>query len=263
MRLFAAFTVLCAGPAVAEPPGRDDLSAKDRARVSAVTAATSDFTKAERYESMSGGAATSRATANGKAFSHPSANLPFDQRQNFFVGNGLFKKLWVSSPASTGASDGLGPLFNARSCQRCHLKDGRGHPPNGPDDAATSMFLRLSVPPRTGRDRKDLAEKRKLVIPEPTYGGQLQDLAVPGLPAEGRMTIRYDEFQVKLNGGETAMLRRPHYGIADPGYGPLAPDVMLSPRIAPPMIGLGLLEAIHPADILSRADPNDADGDGI
>jgi CxxC motif-containing protein (DUF1111 family) len=43
----------------------------------------------------------------------------------------------------------------------------------------------------------------------------------------------------------------------------MAEDTMTSLRIANPMIGLGLLEAIHPADILAKADPDDADGDGI
>ena len=37
----------------------------------------------------------------------------------------------------------------------------------------------------------------------------------------------------------------------------------LSPRVAPPMFGVGLLEQIHPGDILANADPDDADGDGI
>jgi CxxC motif-containing protein (DUF1111 family) len=51
--------------------------------------------------------------------------------------------------------------------------------------------------------------------------------------------------------------------VEDLAYGPLDPDVMLSPRIAPPMIGLGLIEQIEPADILALADPEDADEDGI
>jgi CxxC motif-containing protein (DUF1111 family) len=38
---------------------------------------------------------------------------------------------------------------------------------------------------------------------------------------------------------------------------------MFSPRVAPQMIGLGLLEAIPAAEIVARADPEDADGDGI
>ena len=38
---------------------------------------------------------------------------------------------------------------------------------------------------------------------------------------------------------------------------------MMSPRVAPPMIGLGLLEAVAASDVLAGADPDDADGDGI
>jgi CxxC motif-containing protein (DUF1111 family) len=59
------------------------------------------------------------------------------------------------------------------------------------------------------------------------------------------------------------MLRRPEIRLAELGYGPLHPDAMLSARVAPQMIGLGLLEAIPTADILALADPDDADGDGI
>ncbi len=243
--------------------GRSDLSIEDLKRVEMVTAPSTSFSKPERFETRSAGAATFMGTVNADVFSHPSANLSFEGKRDFILGNGLFKKLWVSSPSSTQASDGLGPLYNARSCQRCHLKDGRGHPPSGPNDLRTSMFLRLSVPPSNGAERKALAEKQVLSIPEPTYGGQFQDFAVPGLPAEGRMVISYTEEPVRLAGGETITLRRPEYSVADLGYGPMAQDVMFSPRVAPQMIGLGLLEAIETADILAHADPHDADGDGI
>src|SRR3546814_925852 len=102
-----------------------------------------------------------------------------------------------------------------------------------------------------------------LVIPEPTYGGQLQDLAVPGMKAEGRMTIRTEEVPVTLADGTVVTLSRPYYGIADLAYGSLHPDVMLSPRVAPQMIGLGLLEAVYDSHIARLADPEDADGAGI
>ena len=59
------------------------------------------------------------------------------------------------------------------------------------------------------------------------------------------------------------MLEKPIYSLTDLSFGPIAPDAMMSPRVAPPMIGLGLLEAIHESDILAAADPDDADGDGI
>jgi CxxC motif-containing protein (DUF1111 family) len=94
------------------------------------------------------------------------------------------------------------------------------------------------------------------------YGHQLQTFAVTGLPAEGRMRIEWQDLTVVLNGDESVQLRRPTYRIADPGFGPLRDDVMISPRIAPQMIGLGLLESIHEADILANADRVD-DPDGV
>lgn len=252
------------GPAaLAAGPIAEQRTPEEAARIAAVTAPADDFTKPEAFEGLPGGATTTRATVNANVFSHSSANMSFERELDFKIGNGLFKRLWVSSPSSTTSADGLGPLFNARSCQRCHQKDGRGHPPASASDSAISMFLRLSIPPQDDTDRAALASGRVNVIPEPTYGGQLQDQAVQGLKAEGRMTIDYSEQPVALADGTVVTLRRPTYGIADLGYGPLHPDVMLSPRVAPPMIGLGLLEAVSDADIESLADPDDADGDGI
>jgi CxxC motif-containing protein (DUF1111 family) len=243
--------------------GRDDLSPEDRVKVERVLAAPADFSKPEAFERMSAGAATSTKLVNQDAFSQSLANLSFAEEQDFKLGNGLFRKTWVSSPSSTQASDGLGPLFNARSCQLCHLKDGRGHPPRVPGEAMTSMVMRLSVPARTGEEKQALADKLLLRIPDSIYGGQLQDFAVPGIDREGTVSIDYEEIRVPLNGGAVALLVKPTYRIDDLNYGPLDPNLMISPRIAPQMIGLGLLEAIHEADIRANADPDDRDGDGI
>ena len=234
----------------------------EAARIATVTAPTTRFDAAQPYEANSAGAATVRAMANANAFSQPSGNISFEDELNFKVGNGLFRKLWVSSPASTLASDGLGPLYNARSCQRCHLKDGRGHPPEGPEDNAISMFLRVSIPAETSALAEEI-EGYIASLPEPTYGTQLQDFSLAGHPAEYSLQIDYEEVSVPLSGGETATLRKPTYTAANLGYGPLHPEAMLSPRVAPQMIGLGLLEAIPAAEILALAVPDDADGDGI
>lgn len=220
----------------------------------------------EPGEELPGGQATTKvATHTADAFSQLSANMNFARELDFKIGNGIFRKNWVSSPSSTKSSDGLGPLYNARACQACHLKDGRGHPPlgPGPDGRSISMFLRLSIPPRTDAERALIASGKVNVIPEPTYGGQLQELAVQGQAGEGRMEVVYQERPVVLAGSERAMLRQPTYRIADLGYGPLHPGTMISPRMTPQMIGLGLLEAIPEADILAREDPEDKNGDGI
>ncbi len=257
----------CIGSAVLAGPSLDDIhlnviprTAEEEARIARVLAPPGDFSAAQTFEELSAGAATVRARRNADAFSQPSANISFEDELNFKVGNGLFRKL--SAPSSTLASDGLGPIFNARSCQRCHLKDGRGHPPEGPDDNAISMFLRVSVP---GTDAGQMAAIKDYIAtdPDPTYGTQMQDFSLPGHASEYRLQIDCEEIEVPLSDGEVASLRRPAYTAADLGYGPLHPDAMLSPRIAPQMIGLGLLEAIPAADILAHADPEDADGDGI
>ena len=265
--LFHALLALLPASALAGPLDEPHLNVVPRteaetARIAAVTAFPDSFDAPQVYEEMSAGAATVRVRPNADAFSLPSANISFAGELDFKVGNGLFRKLWVSSPSSTLASDGLGPLYNARSCQRCHLKDGRGHPPEGPEDNAISMFLRVSIP----SDTSEVAEQIEgyiATLPEPTYGTQMQDFSLAGHMAEYTLRIDYEEIEVPLSGGETASLRRPTYTAADLGYGPLHPDAMLSPRVAPQMIGLGLLEAIPAADILALADPDDADGDGI
>lgn len=233
-----------------------------RERIQVVTKPAENFSRAETYELRPGGAATVFKMQNRDAFSHPSANMPFERQLDFRVGDGIFKKVWVSSPSSTTSSDGLGPLFNGRSCQRCHLKDGRGHPP-AEGEKAELMLLKLSIPPQNETQRSTLLQNRISSIPEPTYGKQLQNFSVQGVRSEGEFTLRYKELPVQLADGEIVNLRAPTYQITDLQYGALHPDAMVSPRIAPPVIGMGLLEAIPEADILRHADPDDLDGDGI
>ncbi|WP_212523483.1 di-heme oxidoredictase family protein [Actibacterium sp. MT2.3-13A] len=261
----AAAAWLLAAPAGAGPLDEPHLAVVPRtpeeaARVAAVSAPAAGFAAPERFEALPGGAATVRARRNADAFSQPSGNMSFARELDFKVGNGLFRKIWVSAPSSTGASDGLGPLYNARGCQNCHIKDGRGNAPDGPEDNAVSMFLRVSIP--AGQAMAGI-EDWIATAPDPVYGTQLQDFGTPGQKAEYRLDIAYEEIEVPLSGGEVAALRRPTYRAADLGYGPLHPEAMLSPRVAPQMIGLGLLEAVPAADILALADPEDADGDGI
>jgi CxxC motif-containing protein (DUF1111 family) len=229
----------------------------------AILAPTNDFSIAERHENLPGGSATNTRRFDREAFSQPSQNMSFADRSDFFIGNGFFKRLWVSSPSSTTSADGLGPLYNARACQRCHLKDGRGHPPENADDSAVSMFLRVSIPPQTQEQANAIRDHLINIVPEPTYGGQLQDIAVPGHAAEGQLHIAYEEIEVAFGDGSVASLRKPTYAFVDLGYGDMHPDAMFSPRVTPPMIGLGLLEAISEEDILASADPEDRNNDGI
>ncbi|WP_339107953.1 di-heme oxidoredictase family protein [Thioclava sp. GXIMD4216] len=199
------------------------------------------FTTAERYEANPGGAG-SLAT---RRFDRPAASLPAAQRMTFTLGEALFEKLWVPAPSSTRASDGLGPLFNARACANCHPGNGRGRPEDG--QGISGMVLKLSRRYRA-EDGAFGVEGWHGMIPDYDFGWQLQDRAVPSLQPEGRLELEW----IEAHG-----LRYPAPRID------LPPEVLTSLRVAPQIIGLGLLEAIPEADILMHADPEDADGDGI
>lgn len=239
------------------------LSASLQADDADVVAPTTDFSQPEKFEALPAGALTHQKKINANAFSHASANMSFERELDFKIGNAFFRRIWVSSPSSTTSSDGLGPLFNARACQRCHIKDGRGHAPSSNDDNAVSMLMRLSIKPQTPEQQALIDTHQALAIADPVYGGQLQDFSVAGSHAEGKIHIEYSEQEIKLNGGSVVSLRKPSYSISDLKYGDLHDDIRLSPRVAPQMIGLGLLEAIAAADIEKQADPDDVNNDGI
>jgi CxxC motif-containing protein (DUF1111 family) len=160
----------------------------------------------------------------------------------------------VTAPSSTEGSDGLGPLFNARSCSACHFRDGRGRPPVEPDEPFVALLFRLSIPGRAADGGP---------LPEASYGGQLNQQAILGVPPEGRALVVYEERPGAYGDGTTYSLREPRYELVDLGYGPLDPQILVSPRTAPFLVGLGLLEAVDEAAILDAADLDDGDGDGI
>ncbi|WP_157669878.1 di-heme oxidoredictase family protein [Chitinibacter sp. GC72] len=195
------------------------------------------------------------------AFSLPYPGLSDRQKTDFVVGNSFFKKAWVEAPSSTTARDGLGPHFVAQSCGACHALDGRGAPPDfsrglqtdlrNPAEQPMALLIRLSIP------------GQPYPKPDPVYGGQLNNRAIPGVKPEGKVHIRYEPVRGQFADGTPYELLKPTYSIAQLAYGPLHKDIMLSPRIAPQMIGLGLLEAIPEADILANAARQRAEGKGI
>lgn len=196
-----------------------------------------------------GGDTTVYATGRN-AFSFPAANLEDPERTRFVIGNSFFRRNWVEAPASTKARDGLGPHFIARSCGGCHVQDGRGEPPEilnrlgETKDPTVALLIRLSIP---GQDAHGGPRH------EPVYGDQFNNAAIQGVKPEGRVTLRYDTVEGRFADGTPYALLQPRYGFADLGYGPMHPQVMVSPRIAPQVIGVGLLEAIDEADILDNA----------
>lgn len=200
---------------------------------------------------MAGGAMTVfDATSN--AFSIPAPNLSGQNLDLHMEGDAAFDAAFVSAPAQVNG--GLGPVFNNNACVACHPRDGRGRP-TFPGEAAQSIFLRISVPGVAGDGSGGPA-------PVPGFGSQLFDRALFGVTPMGGFSVDYVEESRTFADGETYFLRRPIYRITAP-YRDLPLDMMMSARVAPPVFGRGLLEAIDDAAILARADESDRDGDGI
>ena len=221
----------------------------------------------EPSELRPGGDTSVDRGASKEIFSLPSQNLSPLQKSIFHVGDNEFEHI--------RSGQLRGPLLNAKSCQGCHVKDGRGNPPPAGDEHyMTSMFLRLSIG----------ADATKGVIPDPIYGGQLQTYGIaadadspqhlPGAVSqhgqgknraigEAHAYIEYESLPGQYPDGSRYELRRPIYKVKDLSYGDFDDNILFSPRVAPSMIGLGLLGAIPESAILAKADPDDDNGDGI
>ncbi len=199
------------------------------------------------------GGKTTRVDESPNAFTFLIGNAGEGYVRPFQFGNRLFNTNWVAAPASVTKFDGLGPLFNRVSCSGCHLRDGRGQPPEETGAPMDSMLVRLSVPGVADNGGP---------LPHPAYGGQLNDRAIMGVTPEGRAIITYTEIAGQYGDGTKFSLRRPDYIFQDLAYGSLE-GALFSPRVAPHMIGLGLLEAVPDELLEALADPNDEDGDGI
>ncbi len=165
----------------------------------------------------------------------------------FEVGDSFFTQNWVTAPASTEARDGLGPMLNAQSCSSCHIRDGRG----AADGEQPGLLFRIGII-HDGAAQSD-----------PVYGDQIQDRAILGVEPEASIRTIYTEETGTYPDGATYRLRRPVHELDDLAYGDVSVETVLSPRLAPPVFGAGLLEAVPEDDVVGRADPDDADNDGI
>jgi len=221
----------------------------------AVTSCTHEAPNAnlEQLLAPNSGGATSVASTDRHAFSRPAANLDVNARAEFSIGNAFFNSPWVAAPASARARDGLGPLFNARSCDACHNNDGRGRPPES-GERPVSLVIQFATP-TPGPNNEPGAD--------PRYGVNLNPFAIGGVAPEGTVRIEYREIHGTFADGEAYTLLAPEYVFEELAYGELGEGTGFSPRVAPAVFGVGLLEAIPEAQILEREDPDDADGDGI
>lgn len=180
------------------------------------------------------------------AYAQPIRPLSEAEQTTFFQGRTLVRQSWVIPPSENRSIAGLGPLYNRISCIACHTGNGRGFAPVHPNEPLRSMLVRLSMP-GTGLHGSP--------APTSNYGDQLNESGAPGVPGEGRVKVTYKLRQVSFSDGEVITLREPELNFLDLAYGDLPKNVLTSPRIAPPLYGLGLLEAVPEATLaaLERA----------
>lgn len=187
------------------------------------------------------------------AFEHPAANLTRGGRERFQAGVSPFKFQWGTPQ--------LGPLFSNDACVHCHAGFGRGLSQIGSDGAidihgpVSEALVRVSLLAGAPGDPGG-------PIPVPAYGTQLQDHATSGVP-EAQVQLMWVERQEAMGDGTLISLRAPRLVIRDGNGDPIPISMASSYRIAPSMIGLGLLEAISEETLAALADPDDNNGDGI
>ena len=189
------------------------------------------------------------------AYTEPAPVLTLQQHQQFMFGRNVFQRKWAAVVSLNG-DWGLGPTFIASQCSQCHLGDGRGNTPQGRDEQLLSLLVRLSIP---GEDEHGGPR------PHPNYGDQFQNRALQGqsidlaysiepIPAEADLFLDWEEQVVSFADGESINLRKPKLRIEQLRFGPLAADTMMSLRIAQPVFGLGLLDAVPEQTILALAE---------
>ncbi len=202
-------------------------------------------------ELPSPGGEWTRPRQPGPTYIAPAWHLDPDQQLAFYSGMSFFRSPWVAAPSSTTARDGLGPLFNSHSCEGCHKNGGRGRSLlDDPHSLAT--VVRIGVMTEEG-----------ILEPHERYGHQLQTRAT--FRRAGEATLAMEEIQVKGPGAlaEDPLLRAPRLRIAPHDAEEDPDDWRVSARVAPALLGLGLLEAIRERDLLDLADPDDRNADGI
>ena len=200
------------------------------------------------------GGALTTPIADGGAFQQRAPNSSRDSQLYFNSGEGFYLQPWLPPPTEIETRAGLGPLYNALACADCHLGGGRGRPPLTPEEEFAGFVLRLGNGTRASSGE---------AAGDARYGAQLQTRAIDGVAPEGTPRIETTLLEGTYADGTAFELGSPTYGLDRLQYGPADAGLVLSPRVAPATIGLGLLEAIPPARLAELEDADDADGDGI
>ena len=172
----------------------------------------------------------------------PYLPLAGPMADEYSLGHAVFNTDFLPvGTTGAGRRAGLGPIFNAASCDECHNEGAHGRGPVIDGPMPNSMVLELEAAPAVG----------SATVPDPSdppgdpvYGHVLSPLAVEGFTAEGQVLVHYHVIQRTYPDGTAWTLRQPHYELTRLSYGPMATNTVIKPRLAPAVFGLGLLEAV-------------------
>ena len=191
-------------------------------------------------------------------FQQPQTNVGMVDMQRFVEGRRLFHSNMTTGQHNEPGNDvntaviGLqGPMFNQSSCFACHINNGRSPAPTVVNQHLDRMAIHTAMLDSKGKQ-----------LPDTRYGVGAQMNGI--LDSKGTLVdlgnsvvvAGFDTQNVSLADGTVVQLSKPKLGFNGP-----TPQIT-SVRAAPPIIGMGLLEAIPDADILSRV-RSTPDSDGI
>lgn len=211
-------------------------------------------------------------------FDSPANNLSIDEKVTFHSGKALAQQPWIKAPTITDSRDGLGPIYNARTCMACHVNGGKGDVPSSNKQQLFSTLVRLSIKSNDSDKHKALLQTAG-VIPHPMYGDQLQTQStslshqlrhVPSAKSlkhdvapEAYAFLNWQEKSVSYPDGSEIKLRKPSVNLQSLGYGKIENNTQIALRTAPSINGMGLIELIPQAQINKLTDEHDKNQDGI
>lgn len=166
-------------------------------------------------------------------------------------GRAVFHAQWAP-PGTAGEFTGLGPVFNTNSCASCHVGNGRGAPARADDRANTSLVVKLAAQ-ENGAGTDTIRR----------YGNRLNYRAVDGVPAEGELTVAFEAIEGRFADGERYTLQKPIYSFDKLGHGAIEKGALVAVRMAPPIMGLGLLEKVPEDWVRARAAANAASAEPV
>jgi CxxC motif-containing protein (DUF1111 family) len=215
-------------------------------------------------ESKSGGEASLSGTTLSDFLAH-SANMTASNRiDHFNEGDKFFTTPWQVAGQLPNDQNGLGPLFNNRSCLNCHVKGGRGHAPSLDNLGFETLLFKTSKTQITDEQRLAMEMGELHSVPDTNLGPQLQQQSLAGLQAEVKLDVTYVVFVEKFEDGFEVPMRQPIWHFDETSSDRLInDDIVFSARVAPPMMGLGLLQLIPDSEIIANSDANDQNQDGI